>query len=81
MNARAAIAGGLLLAACAGGAPVTTAFDRSAGEVEVRLHGDGFVTSAGRRMPLERFVLELRQRVRSMDQDDVRGRFVVRVRL
>lgn len=71
---------GLLgLAACAAAAPVT-GFDSSAGAVLVEIAADGFVTSDGRRMPLEALVLRLRQRTRSMTEDE-RSRFVVHLRI
>jgi hypothetical protein len=54
-----------------------TAFDTSAGEVEITVDGDGFVHSGGRRLPLEAIVLELRQRTRSMPKDELEQRFVV----
>jgi hypothetical protein len=41
--------------------------------VAVQVIGDGFVRCAERRLPLELFVLELRQRVRAMARDDVAG--------
>ncbi len=68
-----------VLAACASEMPELTQktiFDASAGEVEVTVCGDGFVRSAGRRVPLEAIVLELRQRTRAMKKDELR-RFVV----
>jgi len=67
------------LAACASELPELTqrtVFDASAGEVEVTVCGDGFVRSAGRRVPLEAIVLELRQRTRAMKKDEL-ARFVV----
>ena len=54
-------------------------FDTSAGEVEITVDGDGFVHAAGRRMPLEAIVLELRQRTRAMTKEDREKRFVVHV--
>ena len=54
-----------------------TAFDNSAGEVEIIVNGDGFVQSAGRRVPLEAIVLELRQRTRAMPKEARQKRFVV----
>lgn len=54
-----------------------TAFDTSAGEVEITVDGDGFVHSGGRRLPLEAIVLELRQRTRAMPKDARQRRFVV----
>jgi len=68
-----------VLAACASELPELTqktVFDASAGEVEVTVCGDGFVRSAGRRLPLEAIVLELRQRTRAMRKDEL-ARFVV----
>jgi len=68
-----------LLAACVSETPELTRrtnFDASAGEVEITVCGDGFVRSAGRRVPLEAIVLELRQRTRAMKKDEL-ARFVV----
>jgi hypothetical protein len=45
--------------------------------VAVQVFGDGFVRCDQRRLPLELFVLELRQRVRSMPKADVAGLHVV----
>ena len=69
----------VLLGACASEAPANTSFDSSAGLVIVDVLGDGFVRSADRRMPLEAFVLELRQRTRKMSPDEL-SRFVVQLR-
>ncbi|HZN39217.1 MAG TPA: hypothetical protein VFD82_10465 [Planctomycetota bacterium] len=69
-----------LLGACASEAPANTSFDSSAGLVVVDVLGDGFVRSAERRMPLEAFVLELRQRTRRMSREDLKRRFVVQLR-
>jgi hypothetical protein len=41
--------------------------------------GDGFVQTGDRRIPLESFILELRQTTRAMTREEVR-RFVVGVR-
>ena len=68
-----------LLAACASELPEVTGktdFDASAGEVEITVCGDGFVRSAGRRVPLEAIVLELRQQTRAMTKEQ-RRQFVV----
>ncbi len=67
-------------AACAGDAPVRTGFDDSAGAQTVAVHGDGFVSVDGRRIPMERLVLELRLATREMAPEDLL-RYVVRVRL
>jgi hypothetical protein len=70
----------MLLGACASEAPAdVSSFDSSAGLVIVDVLGDGFVRSEKRRMPLEAFVLELRQRTRKMTRDEI-SRFVVQVR-
>jgi hypothetical protein len=45
--------------------------------VEVRFQGDAFVTVASRRIPRERFVVELRHRVRSLPASEVAGMRVV----
>ena len=68
------------LAACESGPPVDTEFDYSAGLVSVELHGDGFVRVDDRRIPLEQFVLELRQATRKMETTELL-RYVVRLRL
>ncbi|MCA8948302.1 MAG: hypothetical protein KDE27_02295 [Planctomycetes bacterium] len=77
MRAATLLSGALLVAACAGD-PYRTAFDASAGEATVVVLGDGFVRVGADRMPLEEFVLALRQRTRGMTRDE-RARFVVRV--
>jgi hypothetical protein len=72
-----------VFAACAseaGDLVQKTSFDTSAGEVEITVDGDGFVHAAGRRMPLEAIVLELRQRTRTMPKEDRERRFVVHLR-
>jgi hypothetical protein len=45
--------------------------------VEVEVFGDAFVKSNGRRIPRERFVLELRHRVRAMEPKAAAGVRVV----
>jgi hypothetical protein len=70
----------MCLGACASEAPAdVSSFDSSAGLVIVDVLGDGFVRSAERRMPLEAFVLDLRQRTRKMSPDELK-RFVVQLR-
>lgn len=69
-----------VLAGCASEAPVVTAFDSTTGSVVCEILGDGFVRSNGRRIPLEAFVLELRQATRVMPRDELL-RFVVTIRL
>lgn len=69
-----------VLCACAGPLPVSTNFDSSGGLVAVEILGDGFVRADDRRIPLEAFVLELRQATRRMQAERLL-RFVVRVRL
>lgn len=69
-----------LLAACAVDEPAATAFDRSAGQAEVEVAGDGFGRLDGERLPLDAIVLRLRQHVRTLSADQ-RARFVVRLRL
>ena len=71
---------GFALLSCAGDDAVETQFDASAGMVTVELLGDGFVRVEDRRVPLEAFVLELRQSLRQMARADLL-RYVVRVRL
>jgi hypothetical protein len=62
------LAATVLTVACAGApAPISDAEQAAAGSVErvrVRLLGDGFVERDGERVPIERFVLELRQDAR-----------------
>jgi hypothetical protein len=69
----------LVAAACAGSAPSPGEFDSSAGLVVVDVDGDGFVRCGERRVPMEAIVLELRQRVRGMSDDELQ-RFVVHLR-
>lgn len=45
----------------------------AAEHLSVLVLGDGFVRSEQRRIPLELFVLELRQRVRAMAKEEVAG--------
>jgi hypothetical protein len=82
MNARRCVPLCLaLLAACASDEPATVSgFDDSAGRVEVFVGDDGFVTSAGERLPYDEFVLRMRQRTRAMSADEMQ-RFVVQIRL
>lgn len=70
----------LLLAGCASDVPFRTTFDSSAGIASCEILGDGFVRTGDRRIPLEAFVLELRQAVRAMSKED-RLRFTVRWRV
>lgn len=72
--------GVLLLAACAANEPAGVEFDSSAGLVAVDVAGDGFVRSAERRVPWEAIVLELRQRTRTMSDEQLQ-RFVVQLRV
>ena len=69
-----------VLCACAGPLPVSTNFDSSGGVVAVEILGDGFVRTDDRRIPLEAFVLELRQATRRMQAEQLL-RFVVRARI
>ncbi len=78
---RTALLATLLLAACASEQPAGTAgFDDSAGVVDVTVCGDDFVRCAGERLPLDAFVLRLRQRTRAMTRDQL-DRFVVHLRM
>ncbi|MFY9341946.1 MAG: hypothetical protein WAT39_05630 [Planctomycetota bacterium] len=71
----------VLLAACASEQPAgTSGFDDSAGVVEVAVAGDDFVLCGGERLPLDAFVLRLRQRTRAMTRDQL-NRFVVHIRM
>ena len=54
------------LCACASNEPEGAKLSPITATVEVEVRGDGFVTTDGRRIPRERFVLELRLRVRAM---------------
>lgn len=76
--AAAAATAAALLAACASELPYDIARDGSGGTIAVRILGDGFVRTGERRIPLEAFVLELRQRVRPMAPAD-RARLTVQV--
>lgn len=69
-----------LLPACSTEAPYETAFDQSGGTIDVEVLGDGFVRSGNRRLPLDLLVLELRQRMRTID-DGLRDRIVVRLKV
>jgi hypothetical protein len=80
MSERWAIALLALASACATDRPAVTVFDASGGEIVVDVLGDGFVRTQGRRIPLEAFVLELRQATRQMPADELAG-VVVSVRL
>jgi len=63
-----------LCGACASDAPELerrTVFDASAGAVTVTVLGDGFVRAGERRVPLEAFVLELRQQTRAMAAEEL----------
>jgi hypothetical protein len=77
-GAAAAFAALAALAACASDGPVPAGFDDSGGSVPVRVLADGFVVTGPRRIPLEAFVLELRQRTRAMAPAELR-RFVVAI--
>ena len=81
MNGRHFVLAALLVfAACAIDEPHGAGgFDASAGLVEVLVAGDGFVACAGERLPLDAFVLQLRQRTRAMTRDQL-NRFVVHIR-
>jgi hypothetical protein len=57
----------LLLAACAASEPAAPQIGVSTDVTLVTVIGDGFVRTGDRRIPLELFVLEMRQRVRSLD--------------
>lgn len=81
MNARSSVLPvAALLTACAVDEPAATAFDRSAGQAEVEVAGDGFGRLEGERLPLDAIVLRLRQQMRTLSADQ-RARFVVRLRL
>ena len=69
----------LALASCVSDLPIDTTFDNSAGDVSCEILGDGFVQTGDRRIPIESFILELRQTTRAMTREEVR-RFVVGVR-
>lgn len=60
----------LVLAGCAGGPPINTDFDDSAGTATCEILGDGFVRTGDRRIPLELFVLEQRQAVRGLSKEE-----------
>lgn len=66
------------LCACAGDPSV--AMDLSGTQVEVTVLGDGFVRADGKRVPLEEFVLRMRQRLRALPEDE-RIALWVRVRV
>lgn len=70
---RASVAAALLasvpLAACASGEPLDMELDPAAEVVTVVVLGDGFVRHQGERIPREAFVVQLRQRTRSMTSE------------
>ncbi|MFT7535607.1 MAG: hypothetical protein ACI85K_001560 [Hyphomicrobiaceae bacterium] len=66
------------LSSCATDMPISTSFDSSAGLASCEILGDGFVLTGGRRIPLEAFVLELRQATRAMTSDEL-SRYVVAI--
>ncbi|MFT4515076.1 MAG: hypothetical protein ACI89X_001216 [Planctomycetota bacterium] len=66
------------LSSCATDMPISTTFDSSAGLASCQLLGDGFVRTGDRRIPLEAFVLELRQATRAMTSDEL-SRYVVAI--
>lgn len=70
----------LLLAACATEPSAPDVLDASGGLVEVAFAGDGFVHVAGERLPLDAWVLRMRQRLRTMDAA-ARASFVVQLRV
>ncbi|MFN0183862.1 MAG: hypothetical protein ACKVQR_08600 [Aquabacterium sp.] len=68
-----------LLVGCRSAEPTPPgAFDSSGGLVTIVCLGDGFVRCDGERVPLEACVLRLRQRTRSMGQEQLQ-RFVVQL--
>ena len=77
---RATVFSTLLLAACASEPLAPDALDASGGLVEVAFAGDGFVHVAGERLPLDAWVLRMRQRLRAMDAA-ARAAFVVQLRV
>lgn len=60
----------LVLAACVKDVPFKTSFDSSAGMASCEILGDGFVRTGDRRIPLEAFVLELRQVIRALSKEE-----------
>ncbi len=62
-----AFAATLLLAACAASEPAAPQIGVSTDVTLVTVLGDGFLRTGERRIPLELFVLEMRQRVRTLD--------------
>lgn len=66
------------LSSCATDMPISTSFDSSAGLASCEILGDGFVVTGDRRIPLEAFVLELRQTTRTMTSDEL-SRYVVAI--
>lgn len=70
----------LLLAACVTEPGVPEVLDASGGLVEASFVGDGFVYVDGERLPLDAWVLRMRQRMRTMDAA-ARAKFGVQLRL
>lgn len=71
----------LLVASCATGEPEPpSVFDSSAGLVTVEFSGDQFVFAGDERLPLDAWILRMRQRLRAMDRAQ-RAAFVVQVRV
>jgi len=58
--------------------PVNTTFDASAGLAACEILGDGFVRTGTRRIPVEAFVLELRQVTRELTPEELQ-RFAVKI--
>lgn len=63
---RAIVAIALLLSACASDEPDAPSASFSGERIDVKVYGDGFVQCAAGRVPLEAFVLTMRQRMRAL---------------
>lgn len=59
-----------LLPGCASSEPLDMSLGTASATADVVVLGDGFVRFEGRRVPLERCVLELRLRLRAMAESD-----------
>tara|TARA_R110002096_G_scaffold97328_11_gene216845 strand:- start:1111 stop:1503 length:393 start_codon:yes stop_codon:yes gene_type:complete len=78
LRSAALLLAGAAWSGCATDMPVRTTFDSSGGLASCKILGDGFVLVGARRIPLEAFVLELRQTTRKMTRDEL-SRYVVTV--
>ena len=60
----------LLHSSCATGEVAEPALTKSSEVTQVQVFGDGFLTLGSRRMPLETFILEMRQRIHALAAEE-----------